>query len=214
MCGRFALNVSESSLKAHFHLTSGLVLHPRYNISPNSSIPIIKTWENGIDFARWGFVPSWHKEPPTAATRGHINARGESLLEKPTFKTAFQKQRCLIPATGYFEWKHFGEKKQPYYVYLKNQPMMAFAGIWSSWDTCAIITMEAPAFLQKLHERVPAIIAPDHYAAWLHQGVIADPSHCWLSLTEDSVGVYAVTPRMNNPQFEDPLCIAPLSALR
>lgn len=210
MCGRFALNATESALKSHFHLTSGLALKPRYNIAPSTPVPIIKTEGNGVDFARWGFIPSWYKEI-SPSTKGHINARIETLLEKPTFKSAFLKHRCLIPATGYFEWRHFGEKKQPYYVTLKNQPIFAFAGIWSSWETCAIITMEAPDFLQTLHERVPAIVSPEHYKTWLQPTPLKEVTPYLLSVAQEAVSVYAVSPRMNNPQFDDRLCIQPLS---
>lgn len=210
MCGRFALNTTEAALKAHFHLSSGLVLHPRYNIPPSLSIPIIKTWRKGVDFARWGFIPSWFKDSPTAST-GHINARLESILEKPTFKEAFQTQRCLIPATGYYEWRTVGKKKQPYYVYIKDQPLFAFAGIWSRWDTCAILTMDAPPFLQGLHNRFPVIVSSDHYAAWLHVGKLPSSADCLLAIKEENIGVYAVSPRVNNPRFDDLLCIQPLT---
>lgn len=209
MCGRFALNATEADLKSHFHLSQGFVARPRFNISPGTPIPIIKTLKAGVDFAQWGFMPSWYKTLPPTQKQGYMNARMETLTEKPAFKSDFQKHRCLIPATGYFEWRKFNEKKQPYYVYLKNTPLFAFAGIWSSWDTCAILTMEAPPFLQALHERVPVIVSPAHYAAWLKPGLRANLQESVLTLQEEMVGVHAVSPRMNRPQFDEPMCIQP-----
>lgn len=208
MCGRFALNVTETALRSHFHLTSGLVIQPRFNITPSTPIPIVKQVNNGVDFAEWGFVPSWYRTKPQKP--GYINARMETLSEKPAFKSDFQKRRCLIPVTGYYEWKQFGEKKQPYYVHLSDEPIFAFAGIWSTWDTCAIITIKAPEFLQKLHDRIPAIVAPRYYEKWLSHGSRTQLTECLFPMSPDNTDVYAVTPRMGNPRFDDPICIHPI----
>jgi len=200
MCGRFALHASEAEIVSHFHLKTGFSMRPRYNIAPTQTIPIIRI-DGEIEFFRWGFIPSW-------APSDHINAKWETLSEKPTFKTAFKQQRCLIPASGYYEWKTFSGKKQPYYIYLKKEPLFAYAGIWSSTESCAIITTQAPDFLQKIHERMPLIISSDKYALWLssenRREVLETMGY---GLTPEKVGIHPVTSRMGNPRFEGIECI-------
>lgn len=218
MCGRFALFASEQQILSHFHAEKGFSMRARYNIAPTQTIPIVKNGAKQVDFCRWGFIPAWAKadmQNTDGLPLAHINARLESLHEKPTFKTAFQKQRCLIPASGYYEWRTIANRKQPYFIYLKEEPLFAFAGIWSTWRapdgqeiaTCAIITIEAPDFLQKIHQRMPAIISPRHYKNWLSQSGKENPQTMLISLEESRVDLRAVTPRMNHPRFEGIECI-------
>lgn len=215
MCGRYALHSNEAEIVTHFGLRHGFSMRSRYNIAPTQTIPIICSPSQPIQFSQWGYIPSWAKVLPNTA---HINARVESIEEKPTFKEAFIKRRCLIPASGYYEWKTFSGKKQPYYVFLKDNPLVAFGGIFSFWRTpegeeiltCAILTCNAPSFLEKLHARMPMIIPPQKYADWLSVKNITDPETFQISLKEAHIGVHAVTKRMGHPLFEGSECITPL----
>ncbi len=220
MCGRYALHASENEIVSHFHLRRGFAMHPRYNIAPTQTIPIIIEWGKQVEFSRWGFIPSWAKSPDGQIPLGHINARIESLTEKPTFKEAIKKQRCLIPASGYFEWRTFGGKKHPYYIYIKNQPLLAFAGIWSSWRTlqgdelrtCAIITSVAPQEFQMLHDRLPVIISCEQYQNWLgKEYAYEEMKEMFFQPSLDNIGIKPVSPRMSHPRFEGIECIQSLS---
>jgi putative SOS response-associated peptidase YedK len=219
MCGRFALHANEDEIVSHFHLKRGFVMKSRFNISPTQIIPIICKWQSQVEFSRFGFIPSWAKTPDGKTPMGHINARKETLIEKPTFREAFKKQRCLILASGYYEWRLLAGKKQPFYIFVKNKPLIAFAGIWSFWltpqgeniRTCAIITTTAEGELQKLHERMPIIISSQHYQTWLAKEY--DPEKIAQILVNpepDACGFKPVSSRMSNPQFEGIECIQSL----
>lgn len=219
MCGRFALQSSEIEMVSHFHLRSGFSMRERFNIAPTQTIPIVCEWEKQIDFCRWGFIPSWAKSEENKIPTGYMNARQETLKEKPTFKTALAKQRCLIPATGYFEWRSFAGKKQPYFVYLKNQPLFAFAGLWSSWrsstgldiTTCAIITTQAQGELQKLHDRMPVIFTPEKYPLWLSkENKLEVLENLLINPLPNCFGLHPVSGRMSSPRFEGIECIQAL----
>ncbi len=218
MCGRFALYASEQEIVSHFHLKRGFCMQPRYNIAPTQTIPVVMNYGQQIEFCRWGFIPAWHQKQYEIPT-GHMNARWESLSEKPTFKHAFSAQRCLIPASSYYEWKTINSRKQPFSVQLAQQPLFAFAGLWSVWQSensemiisCAIITIQAPTFLQKLHERMPVIISPENYSSWLaKENRVKDFSPHFLVLQQENVKIFPVSSRMNHPQFEGKECIQSL----
>lgn len=216
MCGRFALFATENEIVSHFRLQRGFSMRPRYNIAPSQTIPIILKEAKQIDFCRWGFIPSWHKAQATSLPAGYINARLESITEKPTFRFAFQQQRCLIPVSGYYEWRNLLGKKQPYFVHSTNHPLIAVAGLWSSWQspqgismlTCAIVTTQATSALQQLHERMPVILSPKDYATWLadetNPQILKDICH--FSWCKD-LKFYPVSWRMNSPHFEGMECV-------
>lgn len=213
MCGRYALHATMDDILLHFQLKIGFSMRSRFNITPNETVPIIMQWGKQIEFARWGYIPSWAKSDNIPV--GHINIRLESAAQKPSFKKAFFTQRCLIPASGYFEWRTFSNKKQPYYLKIRHLPLFAFAGLWSIWRTPSgenllnfgIITQNAPEFLTTLHQRIPVIISPDHYRVWLENDKTPEIDDCFLKLTEENVCFHAVTPRMNHPRFEGQECI-------
>jgi putative SOS response-associated peptidase YedK len=217
MCGRFALYATEQEIVSHFNLKRGFCMLPRYNIAPTQTIPVIIN-QTQVEFCRWGFVPTWQKKH-VETPAGHINARFETLTEKPTFKQAFAQQRCLIPASGYFEWKLINNKKQPFFVQLSDQPLFAFAGLWSNWQTssgemimsCAIITIGAPLFLQKLHERMPVILSPENYSFWLaKENKINDITPLLAAMQPENVKMIPVSTRMSHPQFEGKECVRSL----
>lgn len=195
MCGRYALHANEKEIVSHFQLERGFAMRSRYNIAPTQTIPIITKQGKDLEFARWGFSPPWDLR------QSQINARLETITEKTTFKEAFKKRRCLIPASGYFEWKALAEKKQPFYFFKKNHPLIAFAGIWTGdTPTCAILTKEVSSTWPF---RMPVIIAPENYAAWLLEAFT-------IPLSYDELQMHAVTSRMNTTSFEGKECIQPL----
>ena len=176
MCGRYALKTPASELAAHFGLDEIVNVAPRYNISPGTDIPVIRHSPEGkrvMHLLRWGLVPHWAKDPGVGAKLS--NARGETVAEKPSFREAFKRRRCLVPADGFYEWKTEGRQKQPYYFSLKTGEPFALGGVWESWRapsgdvlrTCCLITTGPNEIMLPVHDRMPVIVLPDDYAAWL-----------------------------------------------
>lgn len=178
MCGRFALNDNPLKLAEYFHLTGDVDFSPSWNIAPSTRICSIIADEEGgrhLHRMRWGLIPSWAKD----ATIGNklVNARGETIAEKPSFRSAFKRRRCLIPASGFYEWKTEAGKKYPWYVSLKSGEPMAFAGLWETWhpegeeaiESCCIITTDANSLMARIHDRMPVILNPDQWPIWLSQ---------------------------------------------
>ena len=220
MCGRFALNPTEAELREHFSLRNSFVFKPKYNIAPTQLIPVI-VFDNfdrpELVFMRWGFVPSWQKEQ---SGPGYMNARFETLSDKPTFKQAFAKNRCLIPASGFYEWKLIHKKKQPFFIYLKQEILFAMAGIWSkpttsdAFPTCAILTQasEPETKMADIHERMPVIISPSAYATWLNIRVKLPNESAYLqTIDEKHIGSFPVSLQVNSVQFDHLDCLRPLS---
>jgi putative SOS response-associated peptidase YedK len=160
MCGRFALDATEDALMRHFSLKQGFKMASRYNIAPSTIIPVIRDNPAKLEFLNWGFIPRWSKDENP---KGHINARAETIDEKPTFKAAMKTTRCLIPASGYYEWMKIQDKKQPYYITVQDKPIIAFAGIWGAWrspeheviETAAVLTVQANDEIARVHNRMP-----------------------------------------------------------
>lgn len=176
MCGRYGLNHPHPVLTDWYRATSMPELKPRYNIAPTMEILAVRETEDSRigSMMRWGIIPHW----ATAGKRFPVmnNARAETIAEKPTFSESFRQRRCLIPASGFYEWKTEGKRKQPYFISSRDGMPFSFAGIWSTWkavdtgesiDSCAIITTECNALMQPIHERMPVILPPEDWAAWL-----------------------------------------------
>ena len=153
---------------------------PRYNIAPTQPIAIVRLVDGKRQFAlvRWGLLPSWVKDPKNFTLL--INARGESAIDKPAFRAAMKRRRCLIPADGFYEWQKAGERKRPFYVRAKSGAPLAFAGLWETWtgpngeelDTAAIVTTTANRTLAPIHERMPVILAPEAFDLWLNSNEV------------------------------------------
>jgi putative SOS response-associated peptidase YedK len=210
MCGRFALATTELELKAHFELSRGCIMNYRYNIAPSQMIPVIKN-QAQIDFLRWGLIPFWGKDQSKMA--GYINARAETLFEKPSFKKLIARQRCIIPATGYYEWALIKDKKQPFYIQLKTgletSKLFGMAGIWEQ-DTCAIITVAAHCDLTKLSDRMPLVLSQEFYSLWLSEKTTQAQLQSILDTQKSEsfyYEAYPVSPKINNPRFDTPLCL-------
>jgi putative SOS response-associated peptidase YedK len=175
MCGRYTLISAPEAIRALFRYAEQPNFPPRYNIAPTQPIPIVRLAEGKRQFAlvRWGLLPSWVKDPRTFSLL--INARGESVIDKPAFRAAMKRRRCLIPADGFYEWKRAGAGKQPYYIRRADGGPLAFAGLWETWtgpngeelETAAIVTTAANRRLSALHDRMPVIVPPDAFDLWL-----------------------------------------------
>lgn len=182
MCGRYSNKAKKEEIEAEFNVTinQDRIFHPRYNIAPTQLIDVIleAKGERIINKLKWGLIPNWAKDDSLAAKM--INARAETLTEKPSFKNAFKSRRCIIPASGFYEWQKTKDGKQPFYFYLKEKAVFGFAGLYENWldkqtgelvETCTIITTEANAVLSPIHERMPVIIDPGYYSLWLNEMV-------------------------------------------
>jgi putative SOS response-associated peptidase YedK len=171
MCGRFALASPPKTLAEHFKLSGEVIFHESWNIAPSTKICSITANEHGtrsLRMQRWGLVPGWAKD----ASIGNklSNARGETVAEKPSFRSAFKARRCIIPASGFFEWRTEAKVKQPFYMSFKSGDPMAFAGIWETWgdiETCCIITTSPNSLMEPIHDRMPVILDAENWAQWL-----------------------------------------------
>ena len=179
MCGRFELNISKDKLIQKFGVDTWQLdnYKPRYNIPPTTNIPIIRNKDNSrtIEYAHWGLIPSWAKDRKIGYKT--FNARSETLAEKPSFRTAYKKRRCLIPASGYYEWKKLDVKnKQPYWIGRKDKEPFLMAGLYEDWtdtetgklvESCTIITRDAYPKLRDIHSRMPVILPNEFMQYWL-----------------------------------------------
>ncbi|MHB8970157.1 MAG: SOS response-associated peptidase [Pirellulaceae bacterium] len=225
MCGRYTLRTPLNRLAERFLFDmQDTDVAPRFNIAPSQPVAAVRVLEPGqprqLGWLRWGLIPAWAKGP--ALAKGLINARGETLAEKPSFRSAFQRRRCLILSDGYYEWKKLDPpgNKQPYYIHRRDAEPFAFAGLWERGrdehgapiETCTIITTAADAWTRPIHDRMPIILNPDDYAYWL------DPGHADCALLQhllrsDHSAVleaYPVSTLVNSPRNESPDCIRPL----
>jgi putative SOS response-associated peptidase YedK len=228
MCGRFSLNASPEQLAERFDLPEAPTVAPRYNIAPTQPVAIVRL--NPQSKARewthvlWGLVPSWAKDPSMGAKM--INARAESVAEKPAYRAAFKRRRCLVPATGFYEWQKLEKRKQPHFIAMRDGQPFAFAGLWESWhspdgsalESCTILTTDPNEVMSPLHNRMPVIVAPADYAQWLGSGEDETPHaldqlrHLLRSYPADEMVAYPVSTYVNSPFNEGESCIAPLTA--
>ncbi len=214
MCGRFALHADADELATLFSLTARPEIKPRYNIAPSQQIEVVGA-SGELVAMRWGITPVWSerdRRPPLL-----INARSETLDRKPSFRDAFRRRRCLVPASGFYEWKRSEKPPRPYYISRQDGQAFAFAAIWQHEPhtlACALLTRASLGPVRDLHERMPVILSPPDYSSWLDptleetallrailqrafvQGLAADP----------------VSHRVNDPRNDDPSCLCALSS--
>jgi putative SOS response-associated peptidase YedK len=216
MCGRFLLFSSGPRVAEEFDLTGFPELAPRYNIAPTQPVLAVRAGGTGREAAvlRWGLVPPWSRDLKQAP----INARAETAPEKPTFRHAFRKRRCLVPADGFYEWAALGGRKQPFCFRPWDERPWAFAGLWERWEgpggpveNCAILTTEANELVRPAHDRMPVILPQQHWAAWLDRD--AQDTAALVPLLRpypaDATRAYPVGPLVNNPRNDEPECLAP-----
>lgn len=222
MCGRFSLGVT-IRIGQLFDLPNWPETPPRYNIAPSQDVPaVIQNRETGTREYRpfrWGLVRSWAKDP--AIGNRLINARSETAAAKAAFRKPLRDRRCLILADGFYEWKPEVPRKQPYYIKLWHGEPFAFAGLWDLWqppdgqplETCTILTTTANGVLKAIHDRMPVILPPDAYNAWLDP-TMRDVERVQALLTPypaDQMVAYPVSTRVNNTSNDSPECIAPFA---
>ncbi len=208
MCGRFTLR-SRDRIKLKGLSTSELPFEARYNIAPTQSILAIADFGHGTGLTSltWGLIPSWSSDG-----KGFINARCETLETKPSFSESFQRRRCLIPADGFYEWKRSGRSKQPYYFHIGDEGPFAFAGIWDEWGgdklsirSCAIITTTANELLAHIHNRMPVILPPESYDAWLNRdSKLGDIRNLLLPYPASKMKSHPVSSDVNQPKVDEP----------
>jgi len=216
MCGRFAQIRDEEELMKSLSVHSCDVnVETSYNIAPGAEISIVHQHEGRrlLDSRKWGLIPFWAKE----GGRGMINARSETVSEKPSFRHAFSKRRCLIPASGFYEWNKTEQGKQPWFISGRSDPLV-FAGIWEQWrspeeiflKSCAILTCEANELMAPIHHRMPVILDEKGRNTWLDPN---PPEHLKMLLkpcTSDLLQAWPVSPQVNHPVFNGPECFEPV----
>ena len=223
MCGRFTLTIEPGQLQSAFPWVEFPEdLTPRYNVAPSQPVGVVpNNGLNRFEYYVWGLIPHWAK--PGSSVNGFINARAETLAEKPTFRTSFRKKRCLILADGFYEWKADPSRKlkTPYYIKLKSGQPFAFAGLWDSWNnkegseirSCSIITTQPNELMQQIHNRMPVILASEHYEQWLSPGDRSpdELSGFLVPYPAEEMIAYPVSKAVNSPQNDTPECIRPLA---
>ena len=219
MCGRFTLRTPAHRLAEAFGVRELPNLRPRYNIAPSQDVVAIRRAAEGRELAllRWGLIPFWAKD--AAIGNRMINARAETVAEKPAFRAAFRRRRCLIAADGFYEWrKTDGGAKQPYYIRLADDAPFAFAGLWERWappdddavESCTLITTAANDLLKPIHDRMPVILAPSDHDAWLDAEAPSAEALLRPYPADDMIAV-PIGRLVNDPRSDEAACIAPLA---
>ncbi|HYP67387.1 MAG TPA: SOS response-associated peptidase [Thiobacillaceae bacterium] len=218
MCGRYALTSPPEVIAQRFNLLWVPELSAHYNIAPSQMIPAVRDRGQGRELVllKWGLIPSWAKDSAIGVKL--INARAETLADKPAFRSAYLRRRCLIPADAFYEWKHVAGRKQPYCIRMTDHAPFAMAGLWEHWvdphgqavETCTIITTNANTLVAELHDRMPVILAPGDYARWLARNARAQ--ELLKPFSPEQLTSYPVAARVNNVKNDDAECIAPLAA--
>lgn len=219
MCGRYVITSAPAAIRALFGYPEQPNFPPRYNVAPTQPVPVVRLNEGKRQFAlvRWGFIPGWVKDPKSVSLL--INARAESALDKPAFRNAMRRRRCLVPADGFYEWREVGGRKQAYFVRRKDGAPFAFAGLWETWtgpngeelDTAAIVTTLANRTLSFIHGRMPVILPPDAFDLWLDCATVDAPTAAALLVParDDLLEAYQVSPAVNRAANDSAALIAP-----
>lgn len=227
MCGRFTLRASASVLAEQFAAIADITLVPRFNVAPTQPIAVVRArpdsspLQRELAIVRWGLIPSWAKDAGIGGRM--INARSETVAAKPAFRAAFRRQRCLIPADGFFEWRRQGKSKQPYFIQMAGEQPFAMAGLWESWngpdgneiESCTILTTLPNELMQVIHDRMPVILPSETCGEWLDPAQ-ADPEPLKRLLVPFDAGQMKARPvssYVNRPSNEGPECIAPVARL-
>jgi putative SOS response-associated peptidase YedK len=221
MCGRFSLKADLDELMEAFpDVVFPAELSPRYNIAPSQMVAVVSNnGQNKVEFFRWGLIPAWAKEPSIGNRM--INARAETLAEKPAFRAAYRRRRCLVLADGFYEWRaEPGRKgKTPLYIQLASGRPFAFGGLWERWQfgeealfSCTIVTTEPNALLESIHNRMPLILKPGDYARWLESAEKqpAELSDLLLPYPASEMMAFPVSKLVNDPKNDRAECVAPL----
>lgn len=218
MCGRFTLASPGKIVAEVFGLDEQPFLVPRFNIAPTQDVTVVRapSGRRQAGAQQWGLVPSWARDESIGSKL--INARAETVAEKPAFRAALRARRCLVIANGFYEWQAASGRKQPWYFRARHGLPFAFAGLWERWqppsgdavESCTIITTEANEVVRPVHERMPVILAPECLDRWLTGGPADELQALLRPAPEELLLAYPVGLGVNNPGHDDPSCIAPL----
>ncbi len=221
MCGRYSLATPDpADIRARFAVGESLEIRQRYNVAPGDDVLAVTTDKEGHqrgELLRWGLVPSWAKQPDTGLKM--INARVETVAERPAYRRAFERYRCLIVADGFYEWQRRSTGgKQPFHITRADGQPYAFAGLWSIWHapdgdrlrSCTILTTAANSAIAPLHDRMPIILAPEHEAAWLHAATPRpELEEILAGLPPSQTTLRPVSAAVNDARYDGPECLAP-----
>lgn len=224
MCGRFALFATSEELARHFGLAEAVAeaLPPHYNVTPGQAVAVVRERDGvrRLDFLKWGLVPFWAKD--ASIGQRLINARLDSVASKPSFREAFTRRRCLIAASGFYEWGEAVQgRRRPFFVRGRGEPLLAFAGLWERWrapdgrtlETCVIVTTDANSTLAPIHERMPVLVAREDQARWLDPCTSAAEA-AEIAARAPQLDTWPVSLAVNDPRNDDAALIEPLSEAR
>jgi putative SOS response-associated peptidase YedK len=226
MCGRFTLRAPASRIAEQFSLLEVPMLASRFNIAPSQPVPVVRLNagskpQREFVMLHWGLIPSWADDP--AIGNRMINARAETVAEKPAFRTAMNRRRCLIVADGFYEWRHVERQRQPFFIHMRDDGPFGFAGLWESWEgadhsaieSCTILTTSPNNVIRPIHDRMPVIIAAADYDLWLNPSVTQPAMLAPLlaPCPDDLLEAYPVSKLVNSPASDDARCIEPLADL-
>jgi putative SOS response-associated peptidase YedK len=222
MCGRYCITSSPAAIRALFRYREQPNFPPRYNVAPTQPVPIVRMMEGSRQFGlvRWGLIPAWVKDPKAISLL--INARGESVNDKPAFRNAMKRRRCLFPADGFYEWKPHARGKRPYFARPAGEGPAAFAGLWETWigpngeemDTAAIVTTVANKEMAEVHHRAPVMVQPEQFDLWLDCANVDEQTAAALiaPAPEGAMEVYEISPAVNRVANDSAELLAPYSA--
>jgi putative SOS response-associated peptidase YedK len=219
MCGRYVLKTSTPELARILGANDATVgFEARYNIAPTTNVPIVVSRDTGrhLISARWGLVPFWSKDSKSSYSM--LNARAETIATKPSFRQAYQRRRCIIPADGYYEWQRRADAKQPYFICGIDEAPLSFAGLWERWQSpeaaeplisCTIVTTSASADVDEIHDRMPVLLGDNEYAPWL-TGDKAEADALLQSTPTGRLQCIPISTYVNNARNNGPRCVMPL----
>ena len=217
MCGRFQLSVKGKQISERYNVEVFDELYkPNYNCAPSQKLPVITNNEpHNLSYFRWGLIPFWAKDPKLGFR--NINTRAETISVKPSFKNAFKKRRCIIPANGFYEWSQ-DENKTPFRIFLRDEELFAIAGIWESWkdaenkiiNSFSIITTEANSLCKDIHNRMPVILKPENEQSWLQENNEELLKQLLVPFDPRKMDTYAISKEVNSPKNNKPEIIIPV----
>jgi len=222
MCGRYNITTAPEAIRRLFGYPEQPNFPPRYNVAPTQPVPVVRMTEGERHFAlvRWGLIPPWVKDPRTFSLL--INARAETVSEKPAFRNAMKRRRCLFPADGFYEWKAEGGRKRPFVARPKGGGPIAFAGLWETWigpngeemETAAIVTTDANAEMSAIHDRAPVIVAPEQFDLWLDCVNVSEKEAAALlkPAPDGTMDVYEISTAVNRVANDTPALLEPASS--
>jgi putative SOS response-associated peptidase YedK len=222
MCGRYCITSAPAAIRALFAYRERPNFPPRYNVAPTQPVPIVRMVEGERQFAlvRWGLIPAWVKDPRDYSLL--INARAESVNDKPAFRNAMKRRRCLLPADGFYEWKREGGANRPYFARPVTGDPIAFAGLWESWigpngeemETAAIVTTVANSTMASVHHRAPVIVPPEQFDFWLDCKTVDETMAVELLVPapESLMEVYEISPAVNKVANDSSVLLEPYDA--